>query len=145
MSNNVKKRRIVIPSTSSSVSSTESSTESNNLQKISSQKKTNNRELISSSSCSAKSEEIYQLEKEVTAEEVNAAIQKRAEQIPTILQLETRPLVSKDFQKDSHSSIVDAMSTMVMGGNMVKILSWYDNEWGYSSRMVDLAEFIANK
>lgn len=86
-----------------------------------------------------------ELEKEVTAEEVNDVLRKRAAEIPEILQVEDRELVSKDFQMDSHSSIVDAKSTMVMGGNMVKVLSWYDNEWGYSCRMVDLAKYIATK
>jgi len=84
-------------------------------------------------------------EKEVTAEEVNAALEKRAQEVPSILRYEARALVSKDMQADPHSSIVDAQSTMVMGGNMVKVLAWYDNEWGYSSRMVDLAEYIASK
>ena len=86
-----------------------------------------------------------ELEKEVTAEQVNDALRKRAAQIPDILKVEDRPLVSKDFQMDSHSSIVDAENTMVMEGNMVKVLSWYDNEWGYSCRMVDLARYIASK
>ena len=86
-----------------------------------------------------------ELEKEVTAEEVNEALKKRAAEIPTILKVEERPLVSKDFQMDSHSSIVDAENTMVMEGNMVKVLSWYDNEWGYSCRMVDLANYLASK
>ncbi|MBU0705951.1 type I glyceraldehyde-3-phosphate dehydrogenase [Patescibacteria group bacterium] len=86
-----------------------------------------------------------ELEKDVTVEEVNEALRKRAAEIPTILKVEDRPLVSKDFQMDSHSSIVDAQSTMVMEGNMVKVLSWYDNEWGYSCRMVDLASYIAGK
>lgn len=86
-----------------------------------------------------------ELDKEVTAEEVNEAFKKRAAEIPTILAVEDRPLVSKDFQMNSHSSIVDAQNTMVMEGNMVKVLSWYDNEWGYSCRMVDLAKYIASK
>jgi glyceraldehyde 3-phosphate dehydrogenase len=86
-----------------------------------------------------------ELEKDVTAEEINAAFEKRAQEIPEILKVENRPLVSKDFQMDSHSSIIDAPSTMVMGGNMVKVLAWYDNEWGYSCRMVDLAEYISKK
>jgi len=86
-----------------------------------------------------------ELEKDVTAEEINAAFEKRAQEIPEILKVENRPLVSKDFQMDSHSSIIDAPSTMVMGGNMVKVLAWYDNEWGYSCRMVDLAEYISNQ
>ncbi|NMA96014.1 MAG: type I glyceraldehyde-3-phosphate dehydrogenase, partial [Clostridiales bacterium] len=54
-------------------------------------------------------------------------------------------LVSIDFKQNPHSSIVDGLSTMSMGGNMVKILSWYDNEWGYSVRIVDLAHYIAEK
>jgi glyceraldehyde 3-phosphate dehydrogenase len=86
-----------------------------------------------------------ELEKDVTAEEVNAALEKKAKEIPTILKVENRALVSKDFQMDSHSSIVDAISTIVMEGNLVKVLAWYDNEWGYSSRMVDLAEYISNQ
>ncbi len=86
-----------------------------------------------------------ELEKDATAEEINAALDKRAQEIPEFLKVETKELVSKDFQMDSHSSTVDAPSTMVMGGNMVKVLAWYDNEWGYSCRMVDLANFISNK
>ena len=61
------------------------------------------------------------------------------------MQVENRPLVSKDFQMDPHSTSVDALSTMVMGNKMAKVLAWYDNEWGYSCRMVDLANFIAGK
>ena len=53
------------------------------------------------------------------------------------------PLVSTDFRGDSRSSIIDSPSTMVMGGTMVKIVSWYDNEWGYSSRVADLVGFVA--
>lgn len=86
-----------------------------------------------------------ELEKDATPEEINSAFEKRAQEIPHILKVENRLLVSKDFQMDSHSSIIDAPSTMVMGGNMAKILAWYDNEWGYSCRMVDLAEYISNK
>lgn len=86
-----------------------------------------------------------ELEKDVTVEEINTALEKRAKEMPDILKVETRPLVSKDFQMDPHSSIVDAMSTMVMEGNLVKVLAWYDNEWGYSARMVDLAEYISKK
>ena len=86
-----------------------------------------------------------ELGKDVTVEELNDALKKRADEIPTIIKYEDRPLVSKDFQMDSHSSSVDALSTMVMGGNLVKVLIWYDNEWGYSCRMVDLAEYISKK
>lgn len=83
------------------------------------------------------------VEKEATVEAVNAAFEKYAKANPGILQVETKPLVSKDFQMDPHSSSVDAENTMVMDGNMVKVLSWYDNEWGYSCRMVDLANYIS--
>ncbi len=86
-----------------------------------------------------------ELNKDVTVESVNNAFKAYAEKNPEILQVESRPLVSKDFQMDSHSSSVDAANTMVMDGNMVKVLSWYDNEWGYSCRMVDLANFISKK
>ena len=62
-----------------------------------------------------------------------------------ILGYEERPLVSVDYKKDERSSIVDALSTMVIDGNMAKVVSWYDNEWGYSSRIVDLVNYIAEK
>jgi glyceraldehyde 3-phosphate dehydrogenase len=55
------------------------------------------------------------------------------------------PLVSKDFNGNAHSSIVDALSTMVIGEKMVKILAWYDNEWGYSNRVIDLVKLIASR
>lgn len=86
-----------------------------------------------------------ELEKNVTVEEVNKAFEEKSKEVPKILKLENRPLVSKDFQMDSHSSIVDAENTIVMEGNLVKVLSWYDNEWGYSNRMVDLAYYLFNK
>lgn len=85
------------------------------------------------------------LKKDVTPEDVNKAFDDYAKKNPTIMEVERRPLVSKDFQMDSHSTIVDAENTMVMGKNMIKVLAWYDNEWGYSCRMVDLANYIANK
>jgi glyceraldehyde 3-phosphate dehydrogenase len=86
------------------------------------------------------------LRKEVTAEEVNAAIKAAAAKMPKILKYSEDPLVSSDIIKDPHSSIFDALSTMVLGkkGNMIKVLAWYDNEWGYSSRVVDLLEKIAS-
>lgn len=79
------------------------------------------------------------LKKDVTAEEVNAAFEKAAKAMPHILHVESRPLVSMDFRGDSHSSIVDAHETSVIGGNLVKVLSWYDNEWGYTCRLIELA------
>lgn len=84
-------------------------------------------------------------EKSTTAEEVNAAFEAFAKKHPKILKVETKPLVSKDFQMDEHSGIVDALSTLVIDGTLIKIFAWYDNEWGYSCRMVDLAEYISNK
>ena len=85
------------------------------------------------------------LEKEATVEEVNAAQKKAAAgQLKGILEYCEEELVSMDFKGNPHSSIVDAPGTMVIGGNMVKILAWYDNEFGYSSRMVDLGVFMAN-
>ncbi|MDH5597452.1 MAG: type I glyceraldehyde-3-phosphate dehydrogenase, partial [Candidatus Peregrinibacteria bacterium] len=83
--------------------------------------------------------------KPATAEAVNEAFEKYAQNNPEILQVEKRPLVSKDFQMDSHSASVDAENTMVMGDNLVKVLAWYDNEWGYSCRMVDLANYMAKR
>ena len=55
------------------------------------------------------------------------------------------PLVSVDFKQDERSSIIDALSTMVIEGNMVKVVSWYDNEWGYSNRVVDVIQMVINK
>lgn len=89
---------------------------------------------------------VAELEKEVTAEEINAALKAAAEgELKGILAYTEEPLVSKDFNGNPHSSIVDALSTMVIEGTMVKVVSWYDNEWGYSNRVVDLIEFVARK
>ena len=84
--------------------------------------------------------------KTCTAEEVNAAFKAAADgPLKGILQYETAPLVSIDFRSNPHSSIVDAGYTKVMDGNFLKVLSWYDNEWGYSSRCVDLIRYMAKK
>jgi len=89
---------------------------------------------------------VVDVEKEVTAESVNAALKEAAEgPLKGILQYCDEPLVSIDFNGNPHSSIVDAALTKVMQGNMVKVLSWYDNEWGYSSRLRDLMLYIAKK
>ena len=86
------------------------------------------------------------LEKEATVEEVNAALKKAAAgQLKGILEYCEEELVSMDFKGNPHSSIVDAPGTMVIGGNMVKILAWYDNEWGYSCRLGDLCVYMAEK
>jgi glyceraldehyde 3-phosphate dehydrogenase len=87
------------------------------------------------------------VEKKTTKEEVNAALKKASENGPLkgYLGYEENELVSSDFKGDSRSSIVDAPMTLVVAGNCVKIISWYDNEWGYSSRVRDLIHFIADK
>ncbi len=84
--------------------------------------------------------------KPVTAEEVNAAFTKASEgSMKNILGVETRPLVLKDFVGDPRSCIIDAALTEVIGGNMVKAFGWYDNEWGYSNRLAELAKYIGGK
>jgi len=86
------------------------------------------------------------VEKETTAEAVNAALKKASETtLKGILLFSEAPLVSIDFNGNRYSSIVDAENTTVIGGNMVKVLSWYDNEMGYSARMVDLATFLSKR
>jgi glyceraldehyde 3-phosphate dehydrogenase len=87
---------------------------------------------------------VVETEKPVTREEVNAVLKEAAEgELKGVLGYTEEPLVSVDFKGESASSVVDALSTMVIEGNMVKVLSWYDNEWGYSSRCADLAAFVA--
>ncbi len=82
---------------------------------------------------------VVELGRDVTVEEVNAAVKAAAEgPLKGILQYSEDPLVSTDIIGNPHSSIFDAASTQVLGGNLVKVLSWYDNEWGYSNRVVDL-------
>lgn len=89
---------------------------------------------------------VAELEKNVSVEEVNAALKRAAEnELKGILEYCEEPLVSIDFKGNPHSSILDALSTMVIQDNMVKIISWYDNEWGYSNRIVDLIKYMANK
>ena len=89
---------------------------------------------------------VMDLEKDTTAEEVNRAFKDAAnEELRGILEFCEEPLVSVDFRKNSNSSIVDAEYTKVIGGNMLKVLSWYDNEWGYSCRVRDLIKYIAAK
>lgn len=87
------------------------------------------------------------LERDVTAEEVNEAFRQSAASGPLkgILGYSDEPLVSSDYQGDPRSSIIDGLSTLVIGGNMVKILAWYDNEWGFSNRLVDLALLMAQQ
>ncbi|EGO63717.1 type I glyceraldehyde-3-phosphate dehydrogenase [Acetonema longum] len=87
-----------------------------------------------------------ELEKPATAEEINKAMKDAANgELKGILAYTDEPLVSKDFNGNPHSSIVDGQSTMVVEGTMAKVVSWYDNEWGYSNRVVDLVTFMASK
>ena len=89
---------------------------------------------------------VVDVEKDTSVEEVNAALKKAAEgNLKGILQFCEEELVSRDFNGNANSSIVDAANTTVMDKKMVKVLSWYDNEWGYSSRMRDLAIFVSRK
>jgi glyceraldehyde 3-phosphate dehydrogenase len=89
---------------------------------------------------------VAELDKEVTADEVNAALKAAAEgPLKGILHYSELPLVSTDYNGSPASSSIDSLSTMVLEGNMVKVLSWYDNEVGYSSRVVDLIGYIAQK
>jgi glyceraldehyde 3-phosphate dehydrogenase len=89
---------------------------------------------------------VADIEKETTTEELHAKFVEAANgSLKGILGFETEPLVSIDFKGDSRSSIVDADSTSVFQGTMVKVMTWYDNEWGYSSRTADLAKLMADK
>ncbi len=87
-----------------------------------------------------------ELEKDVTLEELNQAFRNAAAgPLKGILGASDEPLVSSDFRGDDRSSIVDLPSNMVLGGNFVKVIAWYDNEWGYSCRVADLVKFVAGK
>jgi len=89
---------------------------------------------------------VVEVEKPTSVEEVNAALKAASEgELKGILGYSEAPLVSKDYNGDPRSSIIDALSTMVVDGSLVKVISWYDNEWGYSNRVVDLVAFIAKK
>ncbi len=87
-----------------------------------------------------------ELEKDVTLEELNQAFRDAAAgPLAGILGASDEPLVSTDFRGDTRSSIVDLPSNMVLGGNFIKVIAWYDNEWGYSCRVADLVKFVAGK
>jgi glyceraldehyde 3-phosphate dehydrogenase len=89
---------------------------------------------------------VCEIERKATPEQLNEAFRKAAEgPMSGILAVTDEPLVSIDFRGDPHSSIVDAANTKVLGENLVKVLSWYDNEWGYANRVVDLSRLIAHK
>lgn len=84
-----------------------------------------------------------ELGQSVSVEEVNAALKSAADD--KVLGYSDEPLVSIDYRQDSRSSIVDGLATLVIEGNMVKVISWYDNEWGYSNRIIDLTQYIADR
>jgi glyceraldehyde 3-phosphate dehydrogenase len=88
----------------------------------------------------------FEMERDTTVAEVNAALEHASKSAPLegILGYETRPLVSSDFARDPRSAIIDALSTRVIDGRLVKVLAWYDNEWGYANRMVDLLQRLAD-
>lgn len=89
---------------------------------------------------------VVETEKNTTIDEINAAMKAAAEgEMKGVLDYCSLPLVSRDFNGSPASSTFDALSTNVIGGNMIKVLSWYDNEWGYSNRVFDLVRYIANK
>jgi len=90
---------------------------------------------------------VFELKNKTTKDEVNAALKKASERddLKAFLGYCEEPLVSVDFKGDARSSIIDAQSTMMIEDDMVKILSWYDNEWGYSNRVVDLISYIIEK
>jgi glyceraldehyde 3-phosphate dehydrogenase len=89
---------------------------------------------------------VADLSKSASAEEINAALKQSAEgKMHGILEYCDEPLVSSDFRGSPASSIVDGLSTVVLDGKMAKVLSWYDNEWGYSCRVGDLAKLMAQK
>merc|ERR1712226_1540135 len=89
---------------------------------------------------------VFEVERPTSVDEVNAALKKASETGPLkgILGYEEKPLVSTDYTNDTRSSIVDALSTQVIDGTMVKIYSWYDNEAGYSKRMAELCNIVGN-
>jgi glyceraldehyde 3-phosphate dehydrogenase len=86
------------------------------------------------------------LNKPTSVDAVNDEFKKAAAgNLKGILDYTDEPLVSSDFRGDAHSSIIDGLSTMVLGENMVKVIAWYDNEWGYSSRVADLTNFVGER
>ena len=89
---------------------------------------------------------VAELGEEVTADQVNDTLRTAAEgDLQGILGYSEDPLVSMDLKGDDRSSIVDASLTKVLAGNMIKVVAWYDNEWGYSCRVADLANFLASQ
>ena len=89
---------------------------------------------------------VVKVGKKTSGEEVNAALKKAADgPMKGIINFETQPLVSSDFLQTDYSNSVDAALTMVMGEDLVKVVMWYDNEWGYSQRVIDLTAIVSEK
>lgn len=89
---------------------------------------------------------VFQIKEDFTVEQVNSLLKEAAEgPMKGILGYSDKPLVSIDYNTDPRSSIVDGLSTMKVGDDLLKVIAWYDNEWGYSNRVVDLAKYIATK
>lgn len=89
---------------------------------------------------------VVELSQNITVEEVNSALKEAANgRLKGIMNYSEEPLVSSDYNSDPASSTIDSLCTMVVGDNMLKVVSWYDNEWGYSNRVVDLVSYIAKK
>ncbi|WP_026478334.1 type I glyceraldehyde-3-phosphate dehydrogenase [Alkaliphilus transvaalensis] len=89
---------------------------------------------------------VVELEKNTSAEEVNKVLKDASEgDLKGILMFSDEPLVSSDYQQDPHSSIIDGLSTTVLGDNLLKVIAWYDNEWGYSVRVVDIVSYIVDQ
>ncbi|HEX5792685.1 MAG TPA: ArsJ-associated glyceraldehyde-3-phosphate dehydrogenase [Rheinheimera sp.] len=89
---------------------------------------------------------VFEVERATTSDEVNALLKAAAEgELKNILGYESRPLVSVDYKTDPRSSIIDALSTLVVNGTQVKIYAWYDNEWGYANRTVELAKLVGQQ
>jgi len=89
---------------------------------------------------------VADLKKKASAEDINNAFRKAADgDLKGILEYCDQPLVSSDFKGNPASAIFDALSTMVIDGNLIKVLAWYDNEWGYSCRLADLVAYIIKK
>jgi len=90
---------------------------------------------------------VAKVKKETTAEKVNLIFKKAAqsEEMEGILTIEDESLVSIDFKGNSYSAIIDGQATMVERGNLIKVLAWYDNEWGYACRLAEFAEYIGKK
>ncbi len=85
------------------------------------------------------------LERDTTTEEVNEALQQGADEVPEVLSFSMEPLVSADYRRSPYSSVIDGLSTMVTGDNLARVVTWYDNEWSYSCRVVDLALYMGKR